>query len=336
MLQLENVPALRAEIAELARERDAIVLAHNYMNRDLQSLVRDLGERGRVGDSLQLARWGRDAEQALIAFCGVHFMAESASILSPEKRVLLPDHEAGCSLADSITPEALQAWKNEFPDGIVVMYVNTTAAVKALTDWCVTSSNAVAVTRHLLETHGLDQTVLFGPDQYLGAFVKRTLQNEYGRKLPNLRVWLGECHVHAGITAGDIATTREQNPGADFLVHPECGCQTSVLEGVAAGEISPDGLHLLSTGQMLDHVRANPTGRFVVATEGNMLAGLENEAPEAEFVLANRKAFCGYMAMITLTKLRDALLTNDDRYVVRVDDATAAAARLPIERMVSL
>src|SRR3954467_7192772 len=249
---------LPSEIKELARERDAIILAHNYERAEVQD-VADF-----VGDSLGLSREAAKTSADVIVFCGVHFMAETASILCPDKTVLLPDLAAGCSLADSITADELRAWKAEHPDAVVVMYVNTTAEVKALTDYCCTSSNAVQVVEHIWRTHGEDTEILFGPDMFLGAYVEKAT----GRKL---HVWMGECHVHAGIRPADIAQVRAEHPGADFLIHPECGCSTSVMEYVAAGDIDVANTHMLSTGGMLNHVRQSDADTFVVATETGML-----------------------------------------------------------------
>jgi quinolinate synthase len=316
-----EVKALQTEIRELAEARGAVILAHNYELPEIQDIA-DF-----VGDSLGLAREGAACDQQTIVFCGVHFMAETASILSPDKRVLIPDLDAGCSLADSITAEQLREWKAKHPGALVVMYVNTTAEVKAETDWCVTSSNAVAVVRRILEEHGPDQEILFGPDMFLGAFVER----EIGRAM---HVWDGECHVHAGIRPQDIERVRAEHPGADFLVHPECGCTTQVMEYIASGDISTEGLHILSTGQMIDYARNNPGGTKIVATETGMLYPMHLADPTAELVPANRKAFCKYMKMITLEKVRDSLL--EDRYEVKVPSAVADSARVPIERMVSV
>ncbi len=246
-----------------------------------------------------------DAEA--IAFCGVHFMAETASILSPEKTVLIPDLDAGCSLADSIDADQLRAWKAEYPGALVVMYVNTSAEVKAETDYCCTSSNAVKVVQHIWAEHGPDTEILFGPDMWLGAFVEREtgLVDEPERR-GRFHIWDGECHVHAGIRPDDIARTRAENPEAEFLIHPECGCSTQAMEYVAAGDIAADGVHMLSTSGMLEHVEANPDGSFVVATENGMLYPLQQAAPRANLIEANRMATCKYMKMITLPKLRDA------------------------------
>jgi quinolinate synthase len=319
----EDVPALQDEVRELARERDAVILAHNYQRPEVQDVA------DYVGDSLGLSRKGAATDASTIAFCGVHFMAETASILSPDKTVLIPDLDAGCSLADSITPEELTAWQAKHPGAITVMYVNTTAEIKALTDYCVTSSNAVPVVEHILREHGPDTEILFGPDMFLGAFVEKTI----GR---SLHVWNGECHVHAGIRPADIARTRAEHPGADFLIHPECGCSTSVMEYVAAGDVDPEGVHMLSTGGMMTyaHERAGGGGTAIMATETGMLHPLKMAAPDVDFIAANERASCRYMKMITLTKLRDGL--RDGVFEVKVPEAIAERARVPIERMVAI
>jgi len=318
-----DIPALQDEVRELARERDAVILAHNYQVPEVQD-VADF-----VGDSLGLSRQAADAEATTIAFCGVHFMAETASILSPDKTVLIPDLDAGCSLADSITPDELRAWQAKHPGAITVMYVNTTAEVKALTDYCVTSSNAVPVVEHILREHGPDTEILFGPDMFLGAFVEKSI----GR---SLHVWNGECHVHAGIRPRDIERTRAAHPGADFLIHPECGCSTSVMEYVAAGDIDPEGVRMLSTGGMMGYARerAGHGGTAIMATEIGMLHPLRMAAPDVDFIAANERASCRYMKMITLPKLRDAL--RDGVFEVKVPEAIAERARVPIERMVAI
>jgi quinolinate synthase len=282
-----------------------------------------------VGDSLGLSRQGAATDATTIAFCGVHFMAETASILSPEKTVLIPDLDAGCSLADSITPQQLRDWQAQHPGAITVMYVNTTAEIKALTDYCVTSANAVPVVEHILREHGEDTEILFGPDMFLGAYVEKTI----GRAL---HVWDGECHVHAGIRPADIARTRAEHPGADFLIHPECGCSTSVMEYVAAGDVDAEGVHMLSTGGMLTYAaeRAGRGGTAIMATETGMLHPLRMAAPDVDFIAANERASCRYMKMITLTKLRDGL--RDGVFEVRVPEAIAERARVPIERMVAI
>jgi quinolinate synthase len=315
--------ALEREVRELAKARNAVILAHNYQLPEVQRIAHY------VGDSLGLSRQAAATDAELIAFCGVHFMAETASILSPRKTVLLPDLNAGCSLADSITAEQLRDWKARHPGAVVVMYVNTTAEVKALTDYCCTSSNAVQVVEHIWAEHGEDTEILFGPDMFLGAYVEK----ETGRRL---NVWIGECHVHAGIRPADIASVRASHPGAEFLIHPECGCSTSVMEYVAAGDVDARDTHMLSTGGMLKHARASDAETFIVATETGMLHPLREANPGKQFVPANRQAVCQYMKMITLPKLRDALRDGGERYTVKVDPELAERARVPIERMVAI
>ncbi|HEX8714300.1 MAG TPA: quinolinate synthase NadA [Solirubrobacteraceae bacterium] len=351
-----EVAALQEEVRALAQQRSAVILAHNYQVPEIQDVA------DYVGDSLGLSRQAAATDAAVIAFCGVHFMAETASILCPEKTVLIPDLEAGCSLAASIDAEQLAAWRARYPDGVVVMYVNTSAAVKALTDYCCTSANAVDVVRHIYETRGPDTEILFGPDMWLGAYVEK----ELGKPM---HVWDGECHVHAGIRPADIEATRAAHPGADFLIHPECGCTTAVMEYVAAGDISAEGVHMLSTGGMLRYAEeaesalasdesggeangqveepgfetstqaaeSGDPGRareVIVATETGMLYPLQMAAPDVKFIAANPRAACVYMKMITLRKLRDALA--EMKFEVRVPPEIAERARVPIDRMVAI
>ncbi|HWH44269.1 MAG TPA: quinolinate synthase NadA [Thermoleophilaceae bacterium] len=322
-LSPEEIAALRQEVRDLAMKRNAVILAHNYQVPEVQQVA------DYVGDSLGLSQKAAAAGGDTIVFCGVHFMAETASILCPEKTVLLPDLGAGCSLADSITAEQLREWKAKHPGAIVVMYVNTSAEVKAETDYCCTSSNAVQVVEHIRREHGDDVEILFGPDMFLGAYVEKVT----GRPM---RVWDGECHVHAGIRPGDIALVREANPGAEFLIHPECGCSTSVMEYVASGDVDAERTHMLSTGGMLKFAAESDAETFIVATETGMLYPLAEENPGKSFIPANRAAVCQYMKMITLPKVRDALLSDGSDYVVKVPEAIAERARVPIERMVAI
>jgi quinolinate synthase len=334
-LSPEEIGALQGEVRALAGERGAVILAHNYQVPEVQDVA------DYVGDSLGLSRKAAAADGDVIVFCGVHFMAETAAILCPAKTVLIPDLDAGCSLAASIDAAQLAGWKAQYPRGVVVMYVNTTAEVKALTDYCCTSANAVEVVRHIYATHGEDTEILFGPDMWLGAYVEK----ELGRRM---HVWDGECHVHAGIRPADIEATRAAHPEADFLIHPECGCTTSVMEYVAAGDLAADGVQMLSTGGMLKYAEkaehaapvstSSRTGdgprEAVVATEVGMLYPLRMAAPDVDFIPANPEASCKYMKMITLPKLRDSL--RDGKYEVRVPEQMAARARLPIDRMIAI
>ncbi len=325
----EEIGMLSDEVRALAVERDAVILAHNYQVPEIQDVA------DYVGDSLGLSRQAAAADAEVIAFCGVHFMAETASVLSPDKTVLIPDLDAGCSLSDSITADELREWKAAHPGALVVMYVNTSAEVKAETDYCCTSSNAVSVVEHIWREHGPQTEILFGPDMWLGAFVEReTGLIDDPERRERFHVWAGECHVHAGIRPEDITRTRAEHPGSEFLIHPECGCATQAMEYVASGDIDPEGVHMLSTSGMLRHVEEHPEGSFVVATENGMLHPLHQAAPGAELIEANRMAFCKYMKMITLPKLRDSL--RDLAPEVRVPPEIAERARVPIERMVAI
>ena len=306
------------EIRRLAVERDATILAHNYQVGPIQDIAHH------VGDSLALSRIAASADTETIVFCGVHFMAETAKILSPDKTVLIPDADAGCSLADSITEEQLRDWRSEHPGAVVVSYVNTTAAVKALTDICCTSSNAVDVVASI--DH--DREVLFLPDQFLGAHVRR----ETGRE--NMYVWAGECHVHAGINGKQLSDQAELHPGAELFVHPECGCATSALYLAGEGAVEEDKVKILSTGGMVDAARASGSSEVLVATEIGMIHQLRKAAPEIDFLAVNENASCPYMKMITPAALLRSLTDGAD--AVHVDPVTAEAARGSVERMIAI
>ena len=307
-----------AEVRRLADENDAVILAHNYPVGPIQDVAHH------VGDSLQLSRLAAEVPQSTIVFCGVHFMAETAKILSPAKRVLIPDAAAGCSLADSLTADQLRAWKAQHPDAVVVSYVNTTAEVKAETDICCTSSNAVDVVNSI----PADVPVLFGPDQFLGAHVRRLTGRD------NLHVWLGECHVHADISPSDLTAKVRANPDAALYVHPECGCTTSALWLAGSGELPAERTHVLSTGGMLDAARGERARKVLVATEIGMLHQLRKANRETVFEPVNSRAACPYMQMITPEKLLDCLRTGRDE--VTVDPDLAARARRSVERMIAL
>jgi quinolinate synthase len=310
-LNTSSVATMHEEIRALAKEREAVILAHNYKVPEVQDVA------DYVGDSLGLSREAASTDAEAIVFCGVHFMAETAVILSPDKIVLIPDLDAGCSLAASITADQLREWKAENPGAVVVSYVNTTAEVKAESDYCCTSGNAKAVIESIPE----DREILFLPDMYLGLWLERVT----GRKL---RIWLGECHVHAGIRPQDIDRWQAEAPDAELLVHPECGCASQCM---AFGN---GRTHILSTEGMIRFAKESPKQRFLVATETGIIHRLNKEAPEKRFEAVSEKAICRYMKMITLEKLRDSL--RDWKHVVTVPDDIAARARGAIDRMVAI
>jgi quinolinate synthase len=309
---------LIAEIRALKAERRAVILAHNYQRPEVQD-VADV-----VADSLKMARRATELDAPLLVICGVHFMAETAAIANPEKRVLIPDVRAGCSLADTIRAEDVRAWRVAHRDGLVVAYVNCSAAVKAEADYCCTSGNAVAVVQALPP----DVPVLFVPDFFLGSHVRRIT----GRALD---VWMGECHVHAALTPDAVAARRREYPDAEFLVHPECGCTTSAMYTAAAdGDVEAGRTHIVSTEQMMQRARTSSSRRFVVATETGVLHRLRRENPAKQFHALLDSAECRYMKLITLEKLRDSL--RDQKYEVTVPQEIASKARRAIDRMLTI
>src|SRR5216117_3323335 len=309
---------LISEIQALKAERRAVILAHNYQIPAIQDLA-DV-----VADSLRMARRATELDAPVIVICGVHFMAETAAIANPDKLVLIPDVEAGCSLAGTIRPEDVRAWRAEHRDGLVVAYVNCSAAVKAEADSCCTSGHAVAV----VNTLPPDVSVLFVPDFFLGSYLRCVT----GR---DLDVWMGECHVHAALTPDVLAAQRRQHPEAEFLVHPECGCVTSAMYYAEAdGDVAAGRTHIVSTEQMMTRARVSPARRFVVATETGVLHRLRRENPEKQFIAAREAAECRYMKQITLEKLRDAL--RDLQYDVTVAPEVASRARRAIDRMLAI
>ena len=309
--------SLAAEIDQLRRERNAIILAHNYEYGEIQDIA------DYVGDSLGMAQAAARTDAEVIVVCGVHFMAETAFILNPSRKVLIPDLAAGCSLADSITVEQLRAWKAEHPGAVVVSYVNTTAAVKAESDYCCTSGNAERVIRAIPE----DKEILFLPDMFLGSY----LRQQTGRKM---EIWAGECHVHAAIRPTMVEQQRDRHPEAEFLIHPECGCVSSTMHYLATGRIRSEGTHILSTEGMVNHARNSATSQFVVATEIGVLHRMRKANPEKQFLPIDEGISCRYMKMITMEKLRDTL--RDLKYEVSVEPELAARARTAIERMIAL
>lgn len=309
---------LHEEILQLKKERDAVILAHNYQVPQVQD-VADF-----VGDSLGLARKAANTDNERILFCGVHFMAETAAIISPDKRVLIPDLNAGCSLSDSITLDELKSWKSRHPGAVAVGYVNTTAEIKAELDYCCTSSNAVSVVNAIPS----DREILFLPDMFLGSFVSKMTQRK------NIRVWAGECHVHAGITPEDVQKKLDSMRDAEFVVHPECSCTTPILNDVASDVYSDRNVKILSTEGMMNHVRKSDADKFVVATETGILYRMRQQNPDKTFVAASDQAECRYMKMITPENVRDSLLY--DQYEVTVPREIADRARLAIERMLAI
>ena len=310
--------AWAARVRQLADKRGAVILAHNYQRPEIQEVA------DHVGDSLALARLAAASSAPEILLCGVYFMAETAKILCPTRTVLIPDAGAGCSLADSITADQLRAWKAEHPGAAVVAYVNTSAAVKAESDVCCTSANAAEVVSAI----PADREVLFLPDQFLGAHVRRVT----GRS--NLRVWAGECHVHAGISPQALREMAAARPEADLYVHPECGCGTSALWQTGTGDLPASRTHVLSTSGMLQAARATRASAVLVATETGMLHQLRKANPAVSFEPVNPHATCHYMKMITAESLERCLLSGQAE--VHVDPSVAARARRAVEAMITV
>lgn len=301
--------SIQDEIADLKKKRNAIILAHNYQVGEIQDIA------DYTGDSLGLSRTAMKTNADVILFAGVHFMAETASIMCPTKKVIVPDLAAGCSMADMIKPENVREWKKSHPAGIVVSYVNTSADVKAESDYCCTSSNAVNVVKAIPE----DKEILFLPDFYLGSYV----QMQTGRK--NMTIWKGYCPSHTLIQSSEINALRKQHPEAEFLMHPECGCLTKSMH--LADKI-------LSTEGMVRYVGESKAKTFIIATETGILHRMQQDHPDKVFIPASPQSVCGYMKMNTLEKIVDSL--ENLRYEVKVPKELADRARLPIERMVSI
>jgi quinolinate synthase len=306
------------EVRQLAKDRDAVILAHNYQLPEIQDIA------DHVGDSLALSRIASQVKESTIIFCGVHFMAETAKILSYDKTVIIPDARAGCSLADTINAEQLRTWKAEHPGAVVVSYVNTTAAVKAETDICCTSSNAVEVVQSI----DPDKEILFCPDQFLGAHA----QHMTGRT--NMHIWMGECHVHAGINGQDLKAMVAAEPDAELFIHPECGCATSAMYLASSGVVPKERTKILSTSGMITAAKETRAAKVLVATETGMLHQLRKANPLVIFEPVNRAAVCKYMKMNTPEKLLEALRTGRDEVTVPRD--IAEKARLSVERMIAI
>ena len=309
---------LKSEILRLKKEKDVLILAHNYQVPEVQDVA------DYVGDSLGLSRQAAKTNHKTILFCGVHFMAETAAITCPDKKILIPDLSAGCSLADTITVDELRKWKAQHPRAITVGYVNTTAEVKAELDYCCTSSNAVNVVSSIPE----NKEILFLPDMFLGSYVAKMTNRK------NMFIWAGECHVHAGIRSQDVQEKLNQHVNSEFLVHPECGCTTSLMYGAAQGDYGSRQVQLLSTEGMMNYAKSSPAKSFVVATETGILYRMKQQNPEKDFIPVSENAICQYMKMITLDKVYASL--KEDKYEVKVPKNIAQKARLAIDRMLAI
>ncbi len=309
---------LADKILELKKKKDVVILAHNYQLPEVQD-VADF-----VGDSLGLSRQAAKTKSKTILFCGVHFMAETAAIISPNKKILIPDLAAGCSLSDSINADQLRTWKKEHPSAITVGYVNTTAEIKSELDYCCTSSNAVNVVNAIPK----NKEILFLPDMFLGSYVAKVT----GRK--NMYIWAGECHVHAGISSADIQKQLDSYTKSELLVHPECSCTSQIMYDVAVGDYKNRQVQILSTEGMMNYAKDSTAKNFVVATETGILYRMQQQNPDKTFIPASRAAICQYMKMITLDKVYDSLV--EDKYEVRVPKQIADKARLAIDRMLAI
>ena len=309
---------VKSDILKLKKEKDVLILAHNYQLPEVQDVA------DYVGDSLGLSRQAANTDYKTILFCGVHFMAETAAITCPEKKVLIPDLGAGCSLAETINADELRKWKSEHPGAIAVGYVNTSAEVKAELDYCCTSSNAVNVVKSIPE----DKEVLFLPDMFLGSYVaKMTNRN-------NMFIWAGECHVHAGIRSQDVQQKLSEYANAEFLVHPECSCTSSVMYDIASGDYGSRQVQVLSTEGMMNYAKNSASKQFVVATETGILYRMQKLNPGKQFIPMSETAICKYMKMITLDKVHASL--KEEKYQVKVPKNIATKAQIAIERMLAI
>jgi|TARA_B100001179_G_C18600398_1_gene409823 quinolinate synthase len=301
----------------LRSKKNALILSHNYQIPEIQDLANF------VGDSLELSIQARNADNNLIVFCGVHFMAETVSILAPKKTILIPDLEAGCSLAETINVEQLRKWKGKHPEAVVVSYINTSARIKAESDYCCTSSNAIKI----IESIPTNKEILFLPDLFLGAYIEKMT----GRKM---HIWPGECHVHAQLTAEKVNNIRDEYPNADFLIHPECGCVSNVMYDMVNGDISDNKTKILSTGGMVEYTKKSASKEFIVATETGIIYQLQKNNPGKKFRPLKDNAICEYMKKITVEKLYKSL--NEEVYRVKVPEEIAKKAINPINKMLEI
>jgi quinolinate synthase len=316
-LQTKNIGRLKEEILRLKDAKNAVILAHNYQIGEIQDIA------DYTGDSLKLSIKASETDADVIVFCGVKFMAETASILCPEKTVLLPEFNAGCSLADTINVHQLREWKIKHQDAIVVSYVNTTAEIKAESDYCCTSTNALKIIKSI----PIDREILFLPDIFLGSYLEATT----GRKL---HLWPGECHVHAGIRPNLVNSIRKQHPEAEFLIHPECGCLTPNMYYIANGDISPSGTRILSTEGMIQYAKESNSNCFIIATEVGILHRMKKDNPEKTFLPVNPDAVCEYMRKITLEKVYRSL--DEMIFQIKISEDISKRARRAIDRMIRI
>lgn len=309
--KIESIPALRDDIRRLAKAKNAIILAHNYQLPEIHDVA------DYVGDSLGLSLQAAQTDASSIIFCGVHFMAESAKILNPEKRVFLPNLSAGCSLADSITPESLLDWKERYPDHTVVTYINSSAEVKALSDYCCTSANAVSVVRHVP-----NNKILFTPDRNLGNWVKKQVPEK------EIAIYDGACPTHDVLRGENVKQTLDRNPDAIVIAHPECREDVLAFADV-----------ICSTSGMVDAVAAFPDAKtFLIATEWGIIYQLKQKYPDKVFIEADGcigcRLHCPYMKMINLPTVLRSL--EEEVFEVKVDPETIELARRALERMMSV
>jgi quinolinate synthase len=314
----EQIGKKQERVRQLCRERKAILLAHHYQRPEVQEVA------DAVADSLKLSQAAARTDQDVVVFCGVHFMAETAAILLPQKTVLLPDLRAGCSLAASITTEELLAWKAKLPGAVVVAYINTSAAVKAESDYCCTSANAAKVVRAI----PADRTILFLPDKFLAEVVAR----QTGRN--NIVAYPGYCHVHKTIRPEQVVDLMKDHPDIELLLHPECGCVSSCMAKAADGTLPQDRTFFLSTEGMLRHIGESSASEFAVGTETGIFHQLGKKFPRKTFYPVNPQATCAFMKTITLDRVIRSLETLSPQ--VRVPDPIATRARLAIDRMLAL
>ena len=315
--KIELIEDISNEIKYLKEKKNAVILSHNYQLPEIQD-VSDF-----IGDSLNLSLEAANTTADTIVFCGVHFMAETASILCPRKTVLIPDLEAGCSLASTINIEQLRRWKEKYPNAVVVSYVNTTAEIKAESDYCCTSSNAIKIVNSIPK----DKEILFLPDMFLGSYIASETKR-------NIHIWPGECHVHADMRIEDVNKKLEEVKNAEFLIHPECGCVSKYLYHLSEDDIKNKQTHILSTEGMVKRVKESQNNKFVIATEVGILHRINKEVNNKELIPLKEDAICKYMKMITLEKLHKSLKNNI--FEVKVPEKIANKARLSIERMIEI